>query len=65
MNYPGLFKIQTIFLVLLFITMIVSLYIFIQAILCDKNNYKCIYSTWQFPMLLALFLESLMLEYKG
>ena len=58
------FSIGKLFLICLFITLLLSLYIFVQAIFCNIDNYKCLYSTWQFPMLFALFMESVLLEYK-
>jgi hypothetical protein len=55
------FNVQNVFLAFLFITMVLSFYILIQAILYKKSNYKMLYSTWQFPMLLALFMETIIL----
>ena len=43
----------------LFISLIISFYIFINAVVFRKREHHRVYFTWQFPMLLAIFLESL------
>lgn len=42
----------------LFVTMLISLYIFILAIGMKSSSHRPYYFAWQFPMLLAIFLES-------
>jgi hypothetical protein len=49
---------QSIFIFLLFLTVLISFYIFVSIIVLKDNTYKNIFSTWQFPMLLAIFLET-------
>lgn len=41
--------------------MLLSFYIFINTICWDCKTHKTIFTTWQFPMLLALFLDSIMI----
>ena len=42
----------------LFICLILSFYIFVHAILFNDSDKKRIFSTWQFPMLLALYIDA-------
>jgi hypothetical protein len=42
----------------LFITLVLSFYIFVHAILFNDGDKKRIFSTWQFPMLLALYIDA-------
>uniref|UniRef100_A0A6C0DRG3 Uncharacterized protein n=1 Tax=viral metagenome TaxID=1070528 RepID=A0A6C0DRG3_9ZZZZ len=66
MTKPGVnFTPGKIFLLFLLITMAISFYIFVQAIFYNSEPHKLLYSTWQFPMLFALFMESVLLEYKA
>ena len=44
------------FLFFLFVTMIISFYMFIN-VLQDRTKFKNAFSAWQFPMLFAIFLE--------
>ena len=46
----------------LFIALLISFYIFIINIYSKKNKYSHIFSTWQFPMLLAIFLDICLIE---
>ncbi len=41
----------------LFIALLISFYIFILNIYSKQNKYSHIFTTWQFPMLLAIFLD--------
>lgn len=52
---PTIIKIlfKTLFLLLL----LLSFYIFIIVLLNKNSHYKDIFSTWQFPMLLALAVD--------
>ena len=52
-------NLEKIFQILLFILLILSLIIFINKIMNKHDNIKI--STWQFPMLLALFIECIIL----
>lgn len=46
-----------IFKILLFIVMMMSFYIFVMKVVIKSNDFKGIFSSWQFPMMLALFLD--------
>lgn len=52
-------ELEFLFKIVLFIAVIISFYIFIQILVVKDLTYKKIFSTWQFPMLLAIFLEVL------
>ena len=52
-------ELEFLFKIVLFIAVIISFYIFIQTLVVKDVKYKKIFSTWQFPMLLAIFLEVL------
>ena len=54
-----LFTVDFIFKTVLLLSVIISLFIFIQVLVFKNKNYKPMFSTWQFPMLLAIFLEVL------
>lgn len=41
----------------LVIAILLSFYVFLNVIVFDDKSYETIYSTWQFPMLFALFFE--------
>jgi hypothetical protein len=43
----------------LFITLILSFYIFVRSLFFNDNDKKRIFSTWQFPMLLALYIDAI------
>jgi hypothetical protein len=43
----------------LFITLILSFYIFLRSLFFNDNDKKRIFSTWQFPMLLALYVDAI------
>ena len=51
--------IKSIFKILMFIIVLLSFYIFIMTLMLKSKEYKDIFSTWQFPMLLAIFLDIL------
>jgi hypothetical protein len=42
----------------LLITLILSFYIFVRAIFFSDNNKKKVFNSWQFPMLLALYIDA-------
>lgn len=50
--------IHSVFLALLFIVLMLSFYIFVTTLVFEKPDNKFLYQTWQFPMLLALFLDA-------
>jgi len=43
----------------LLITLLISLYIFIDILVLKHKHYSDIFSTWQFPMLLAIYLDTI------
>lgn len=43
----------------LFIALLCSFYIFVNALLLKENTYKNLYTTWQFPMLLAIYIDTI------
>jgi hypothetical protein len=51
-DFALLFKIS------LLITLILSFYIFIKAIFFEDSEKKRMFNSWQFPMLLALYIEA-------
>ena len=51
------FRLDFIFKFVLFIALVISFYVFINIIVFKDVTYKKIFSTWQFPMLLALFMD--------
>ena len=51
MNLKFLFKI------LLLVTLIISFYFFISVIIFKNKKYHQNFSTWQFPMLLAIYID--------
>jgi hypothetical protein len=50
--------IHTVFLALLFVVLLLSFYTFVTTLVFKKTDNKFLYQTWQFPMLLALFLDA-------
>ena len=47
---------------LMFIVLLISFYMFIMTFVCKSQKFKGIVSTWQFPMILALFFDIFFLE---
>jgi hypothetical protein len=43
----------------LFVALLCSFYIFVNALLLKENTYKNLYTTWQFPMLLAIYIDTI------
>lgn len=43
----------------LLITLILSFYIFVRSLFFNDNDKRRIFSTWQFPMLLALYIDAI------
>jgi len=54
--------IHSIFRFFLLITMTLSLYILISGLLTGDKIKKSLISAWQFPMLLAIFIETFIFE---
>ncbi len=54
-----LFQLDFWFKIVLLISVIISFYVFIQILVVKDLTYKSMFSTWQFPMLLAIFIEVL------
>jgi hypothetical protein len=54
-----LFQLDFWFKFVLLISVIISFYVFIQILVVKDLTYKSMFSTWQFPMLLAIFIEVL------
>ena len=50
------------FKLLLFLIVLLSFYIFIMTLFVKSTQYKSVFSTWQFPMLLAIFLDVYIIE---
>lgn len=48
---------KSIFKLLMFVVMLISFFIFIMVLVVKSKEYKDVFSAWQFPMLLAIFLE--------
>lgn len=51
--------IKSVLKLLMCIVVLITFYIFIMTIMLKSKDYKDIFSTWQFPMLLAIFLDIL------
>jgi len=51
-NFELLFKIS------LLVTLLLSFYIFIEVVFFQDSDKKRIFSAWQFPMLLALYIDT-------
>lgn len=52
-------NLHKIFVVLLLFTTALSFYFFIHVVVLKEYNHQSIFSNWQFPMLLAVFLDVL------
>ena len=53
---------KSIFKLLMFIVMLISFFIFIMTLIVKSKEYKDVFSTWQLPMLLAIFLEVYLID---
>jgi hypothetical protein len=53
---------KSIFKLFMFIVMLISFFIFIMTLVVKSKEYKDVFSTWQFPMLLAIFLEVYLID---
>lgn len=54
--------IESAFKILLFLALLLSAYMFFMVIVMKSEAYKSRFSTWQFPMLLALFMDIIYLQ---
>jgi len=52
-----IFSLDLVFKTVLLLSVLISFYIFINILVLKKQTYKPMFSTWQFPMLLAIYLE--------
>ena len=50
---------QKLFVLCLFIALLLSFYFFIDVLVFKKIDHSKIFSTWQFPMLLAIFVDTI------
>lgn len=57
MNTIGFSSFDNFYRLILLISVVLSFYIFITVIFFNKDTKKHLYSAWQFPMLLAVYLE--------
>ena len=56
-SFKYIFSLDLVFKTVLLLSVIISFYIFINILVFKKQLYKPMFSTWQFPMLLAIYLE--------
>ena len=54
--------VKSIFKLFMFVVMLISFFIFIMTLVVKSKEYKDVFSAWQFPMLLAIFLEVYLIE---
>lgn len=50
-------NLHLLFMFLLFACVVLSFYFFINTLFLDKKSHFNIFTAWQFPMLLALFID--------
>ena len=59
-NYPSKLNIvQGLFVIFLSLCLIFSFYIMMVTLFTKDNTHNRIFSVWQFPMLLAIFIDTL------
>ncbi len=51
--------VQYLFIICLFTALLISFYFFIHVLVLKKTDHSKIFSTWQFPMLLAIFVDTI------
>jgi hypothetical protein len=51
--------IKKIFKLLFFIVLLISFYFFIDVLIFKNKDHYSVFTTWQFPMLLALYLDAI------
>lgn len=54
--------VKSIFKLFMFVVMLISFFIFIMTLVVKSKEYKDVFSAWQFPMLLAIFLEVYLID---
>ena len=52
-------NLEKIFTVTLLISLLISFYFFISNIVLKEHKHSKIFTTWQFPMLFAIFIDSI------
>jgi predicted membrane channel-forming protein YqfA (hemolysin III family) len=57
--YLNLNSIQFIFVSLLFVCLLISFYIMVVTLFSKDNTHNRIFSVWQFPMLLAVLVDTI------
>jgi len=50
---------QKIFILCLFTALLLSFYFFIDILVFKNKDHSPLFSTWQFPMLLAIFVDTI------
>ena len=50
---------QQIFILSLFIALLLSFYFFIDILVFKNKDHSPLFSTWQFPMVLAIFVDTI------
>ena len=50
---------QNIFIFCLFMVLVISIYFFIDVMVLKNKTHMDVFSNWQFPMIFALFLDTL------
>jgi len=50
---------KTIFQIALLIALLISFYIFVRTLIMKDGKHKNFFSTWQFPMLLAIYIDTI------
>jgi hypothetical protein len=50
---------QNVFIFCLFVAMLLSFYFFVDILVFKHKDHSQIFSTWQFPMLLAIFVDTI------
>ena len=50
---------EIVFKFFLFAALTLSFYFFVDVLVFKNKRYKHVFSTWQFPMLLALFIDTM------
>ncbi len=55
-------SLKLLFQVLLLLVLLLSFYMFIATLVYKSKSFRGVFSTWQFPMLLALFLDVTFIE---
>jgi hypothetical protein len=51
-----------VFKILMFLVMLIAFYFFIATIVYKDKRFKAVFSNWQFPMLFAIFIDTIFIE---